>query len=88
MNQTFKFDTTLSEKMASYKGIKKICEICGSKRNYRNPMAKCYECKKNFCFDHITAGNVNNKMLKGDEVRDVCEADVKKFNYYSILDLW
>lgn len=32
----------------------KKCYICGTPRNYTNPMAKCLKCGLNFCFSHLT----------------------------------
>ena len=38
------------------------CSECHSKRNYTNPMARCWECKRKFCFKHIWGGQINDKM--------------------------
>lgn len=57
------------------------CSKCGSPKHYRNPMARCYECGKKFCFDHIFGGMVNSKMKYNEEVRDVCAECKEKHSY-------
>jgi len=65
--------------------LKKIprtkCAKCGSKQHYTNPMAKCFECKKKYCFDHIWGIQVNNKMKENDELRNICDECKKKHGY-------
>ena len=46
-----------------------------------NPMARCFECKKKTCFDHITAGQIKDSMKENDEVRDICGKCLKKEGY-------
>jgi len=58
------------------------CSICNTPRSYMNPMAKCWECEKKFCFDHIYGLQINDKMALTDEVRDICEECKKKYNYH------
>ena len=59
------------------------CAKCGSKRSYTNPMAKCFECGKKFCFDDIWGGLYCKERMKlTDTLRDVCVDKCKdKFNY-------
>lgn len=47
-------------------------------------MAKCWECKKKFCFDHIWGGQLNNKMGENDEIRDICDNCKKVYKYKTI----
>ena len=61
-----------------------ICAKCGSKRSYTNPVAKCFECKKKFCFDDISANQYNPKMKQNDELRDICDECKDKFDYSTI----
>jgi hypothetical protein len=49
------------------------CKICKTRNDYLSPLAICFECKKKFCFDHITCLQVNDKMDENDEVRDICD---------------
>ena len=65
--------------------IKKVvCGVCGKKRTYDNPFAKCFECKKKFCFTHIFGLQVNKKMKKNDEARSVCKGCKIKNKYESL----
>jgi len=50
-------------------------------------MARCFECKKNFCFDHIFCGMITKEMGQNEEIRDVCDECKRKLNYFSIDDL-
>jgi len=60
------------------------CAKCDSRRSYTNPMARCYECKKKFCYDHISGLQVNKSMKQNDEVRYVC-GDCKISHEYKTL---
>lgn len=60
------------------------CFVCGSVRHYTNPVEKCFECKKRFCYEHLWGGQVNEEMKENDEVKKVCEKCRKEFNYYSL----
>lgn len=60
------------------------CAICGTKRNYTNPMAKCWECQKKYCFDHIFCGQVKVGMKETEEVRDICDNCRDKCGYRSM----
>lgn len=57
------------------------CVVCQSPQSYINPMAKCFECKKKFCFSHIWSGQINKTMNNSEELRDVCKECKLKFNY-------
>lgn len=60
------------------------CATCGGTRSYMNPFAKCYECKKRFCYDHIFGGQLLKTMKENEPIRDVCDECKKKFGYYNI----
>ena len=34
---------------------KSRCAKCDTPRSYTNPLAKCWECSKKFCYDHVVA---------------------------------
>ena len=73
------------EQKQSLKNIpKRVCHICKSKRFYTNPMERCFECEKSFCFDHINAGMMKKGMSENERVRDICDECVSKFGYKSI----
>lgn len=63
---------------------RRTCAVCGTKRGYTNPMAECFECKKDFCFDHINGLQVAPNQKTHEPVRDVCEKCVEKFNYKTL----
>jgi len=48
------------------------CSTCNSNRSYTNPLAKCFKCKKKFCYDHIWAS------LGKKGVEDYCDDCRKK----------
>jgi len=56
------------------------CAECGRASNH---LAKCYECKKFFCYDHICGGMVNHTMRDTERIRDVCEKCKEEFTYLS-----
>ena len=60
---------------------KSQCFTCNSSRSYTNPMAKCWECEKKYCFDHIYSGQMNNGMKENDELRDICDNCKNKYEY-------
>lgn len=59
----------------------KTCTVCKTKRSYGNPMTKCYECGKFFCYNHIQASQVKKGMGSGEALRDICGKCVSKHNY-------
>ena len=61
-----------------------VCAECKSKKNFCNPMAGCFECKMNFCYEHIQGGQVNSGMSKFEEVRSVCDACKKEYGYRTL----
>lgn len=63
---------------------KSRCSVCDSPRSYTNPMERCFECKKKFCFDHIFTMQVKPNMKNGDPVRDICEKCKTKYNYKNL----
>lgn len=68
--------------------LKKIpptrCTKCKSVRSYTNPMEKCYECKRKFCFDHIQSLQINDKMNENTPVRCVCPECIPKHGYRTL----
>lgn len=60
------------------------CSICRKYRQDDNPMAKCYECHKLFCYDHIIGGQIKDTMRKTDLIRDVCADCSASHGYYNI----
>ncbi|KKL98363.1 hypothetical protein LCGC14_1825150 [marine sediment metagenome] len=58
------------------------CAECNSKQSSTNPMARCYEDKKKYCYDHIYAGLYSEKRMRvDDELRNVCGACKEKWGY-------
>lgn len=57
---------------------KRECLVCHSKKSYTNPMAKCFVCEKDFCFDHIIGGCL---AKKGEPVKDICKECFGKRQY-------
>ena len=57
------------------------CGKCNSIRSYMNPMARCFECKKKFCFDHIYGGQFKKGMKQNEEGRSICEECKKNKGY-------
>jgi len=57
------------------------CNICNSPQGPTNPIAKCFECGKKFCFSHIFGGQINDQMAENEEIRDICEKCKERFNY-------
>ena len=62
----------------------KRCSICNTPRSYMNPVWKCESCLKLFCFSHLIAGQINDKMKENDETRNVCKSCKEKYSYYSL----
>lgn len=60
------------------------CSMCNCKQKYTNPITRCYECKKRFCFDHINALMYNNTVGANEEVRTICDSCAKLHNYLSL----
>jgi len=59
---------------------KKRCSVCDSVQSYTNPMSRCFECKNNFCFNHIIGGCIHGPKQKPDDpIRDVCSACFGKY---------
>lgn len=63
---------------------RKQCSICERKAYYQNPIDKCFECGKHFCFDHIYGGQVNDKMVENDVIRNICEKCRVKHEYRTL----
>ena len=60
------------------------CTKCNSVRTYLNPLAKCFECMKKFCFDDINCLQVNNAMKENDEARHICDECKEKYEYITM----
>jgi len=63
---------------------KRPCKICGQKRSYTIPLDTCYECKGRFCYQHISGGQVTDKMGQGEPIRDICDLCIKGSEYHSL----
>lgn len=48
------------------------CFKCRSYKTYINPVAKCFNCKNKFCFDHIEAGHKFLGIRFEDALVDLC----------------
>jgi hypothetical protein len=60
------------------------CSKCGSKKSHTNPMARCWECKRKFCYDHIWGGQINDSMGQNEEIRDICDSCKKAKGYRNL----
>jgi len=60
------------------------CTKCDSIVGYTNPMRRCFECKKKFCFDHSESAVSNKTMTSNIEGRVVCFPCKKEHHYTSI----
>lgn len=63
---------------------RKICDKCRSKQSYTNPIKKCEECGKRFCFDHISRLYSPKRMKENDELKMVCENCEVRYGYRQI----
>jgi hypothetical protein len=63
------------------RSVKARCSECGSWRSYTNPMARCWECKKKFCYGHVWCGQINDNMGPSDVVRNICGSCQIASNY-------
>jgi hypothetical protein len=60
---------------------KTVCTKCGRMRSYTNPHAKCFECKRKFCYDHISCLQIKEGMRKNEATRSVCEECIEIHKY-------
>ena len=60
------------------------CSVCSAQRSYTNPLEKCFECKKRFCYRHIWGGQIKDGMKKDELVRNICESCRKSKGYKTI----
>lgn len=60
------------------------CAKCNKARTYLNPMAKCWECKKKFCYNDINCLQVNDTMNENDEVRHTCDECKEEHGYKTL----
>lgn len=60
------------------------CKKCNKAKYYLNPLARCYECKQKYCYDHIFSGQINNLMKDTDEIRNICDQCREVNNYQTI----
>lgn len=58
------------------------CSICDTPQSYTNPISKCVECQKKFCYDHILGGQI--KGIKEESIKDVCQNCKDKFHYKTL----
>lgn len=49
------------------------CHKCKRFRHEQNPLAKCFNCGKKFCFDHIHGGHYSKGIKPNEELKDVCD---------------
>ena len=71
-------------KLRKYPKVVRRCSICNTPRTYTNPVWKCDQCGKFFCFDHLHGGQVNDKMKENEEVKNICKECKMKYGYYKI----
>lgn len=57
------------------------CAKCRSAKSYTNPMAKCFECRKKFCYDDINCLQFKFGMKQTDELREICDSCKAKYDY-------
>ena len=79
MTKLAKMAYSTKQKLASLP--RAVCSVCHSKRSYGNPMAKCWECGKKFCFDHLWGGLFKKGMKLTETLRDVCDKCKEKYHY-------
>gem|GEM_PF-1614196 len=81
-----KMEVPRSEKKGAFRKYpdRGRCATCDSRRSYTNPLARCWECKRKFCYDHIWGLQVNGTMSQNEEVRNICD-DCKKLKGYRNL---
>lgn len=53
---------------------KKRCCLCGVNSGY---LAKCYECGKVYCYDHINGSGIKRGMHISARIKDVCDECLK-----------
>ena len=75
---------TIETKARLAKIPKSRCFICKSPISHTNPLEKCFECKKRFCFGHLWGGQINEKMKENDEVRKICDKCRIRFDYKTL----
>ena len=77
--------TNTMKKQVNWAEVKKNevvnCFKCRSYKTYTNSLRTCFECKKRFCGKCINGGQINAKMLKGDEIRKICDQCVVRHKY-------
>ena len=67
-------------KLKALSKVRVVCAKCGSLKSYRNPMAKCFECGKKFCYDHIYGCQFKTGMGINEKTRDICQ-ECRKLGY-------
>ena len=58
----------------------KKCSICDSESGYENPIGECFECEKDFCYEHLHCLQVKKGMKLNEPLRDVCD-ECQKLGY-------
>ena len=85
MTKSLEIDARLNARIAILNGRPRTkCHVCQTTQRYMNPMARCFECKKKFCYDHILGGMVCPSMKENEEVRNICESC--KVGYHSLVN--
>jgi hypothetical protein len=78
--------TMTDEQKAHLKSLpRKTCTACGSKQGYMNPMMKCFECKKPYCFEHSHRGLWKKGMKNTELWRDVCDSCKESKGYIDLV---
>ncbi len=57
------------------------CSKCNTAKTYLNPVGKCHECHRKFCFDHLWMKLFKKGMRDNEEGRDVCDKCKEEHGY-------
>jgi hypothetical protein len=82
IKKNLKMDVRARQRLASIPRTR--CAKCKSFRSYQNPVARCFECGKKFCFQDIYPVQVNDTMKDTDEARNICDACKEEFGYIDL----
>ncbi len=72
------------EPKQAFKHYRPRCFKCNKARRYENPLAKCWECKNKFCYNHINCLQVNDTMKQTEEVRHICDKCKEEHRYRTL----
>ena len=73
---------TVRQRMANIPRTR--CAKCKKFKSYENPTQKCWECKQNFCYEHIWGGLTKEGMEETEELRSICDKCKDSFDYKEI----